>query len=131
MDTERERQEESCVSYDELPESGYENGDWMWCINNWGSSENATNAGTWFTDLKNIHKVDNFKLSDYKNPTCAIIYYTTSWSAALPVTAALSKQYPELTFKHAYEEEGLIGKGYHVWKAGNLLSEKAPRRRNM
>jgi len=131
MDTERERQEESGVPYHKLPKSGYEMGGWMWCIDHWGTSDNATNAGTWFTDQKNIHKVDNFEPSDYENPSFAIIYYTTSNSPALPVTAALSKQYPELTFKHAYEEEGLIGKGYQVWKAGNLLSEKVPRRRDM
>lgn len=39
------------------------------------------------------------------------------------MTADLSIQYLELTFRHPYEEEGLIGAGYQVRKAGNLLEE--------
>jgi hypothetical protein len=123
LDAEFERQEESGVPYDELPESGYEKGGRMWCINNWGTIDDPMNAVTRFTDRKSIHKVDNFNPSDYESPSFAIIYYTTSYGPAFPVTAALSKQYPELTFKHAYEEPNLLGGGYQVWKAGNLLEE--------
>ena len=117
---------EAGIQWDKLPENGYKNGGYDWCIENWGTGSNATNAIAGFMDQKSIKEVEGFNLSDYENPAYAFIEYTTPWAPALPVTAALSKQYPELTFKHAYEEEGLIGAGYQVRKAGELLSEFEP-----
>ena len=79
------------------------------------------NAATWFAD---INEVDGVDLSVYKKPACGNIIYSSAWSPALPVTAALSKQYPELIFTHSYFiEGGAEGSGYQVWKAGNLLEE--------
>lgn len=111
----------------EKKDSGYQAGGGDWCIKKWGTKWNATNASTWFATRENFEEVEGFSFSDYKDPACAIIYYTTAWSPALPVTAALSKQYPELSFKHTYEEEGLIGAGYQVWKAGELIAGIKPR----
>ena len=75
----------------ENKDSGYQAGGYAWCVRNWGTKWNATNAGTWFTDPKNIGEVRHFKLSDYEKPACAVITYTTAWAPALPVTEALSQ----------------------------------------
>ena len=123
LDAEWERQKKEGVPYGDLPESGYEKGGYIWCIDNWGTKWNATNASTGFIDPKKIEEAEGFTLSDYENPACGVIYFTTAWSPAFPVTEALSKQFPEVIFKHNFEEEGLIGKGYQVWRAGILLAE--------
>lgn len=70
-----------------------------------------------------MEEVDGFNLSDYVDPACAAISFTTPWAPAFPVTAALSKQYPDLTFKHSYEEEGEDESRYKVWKAGVLIAD--------
>jgi len=111
----------------EKENSGYQAGGYEWCIENWGSKWNATNAGTEFTSREDLEEVEGFKLSDYDDPTYAVISFETAWAPALPVTAALSKQFPELSFKHSYEEEGLIGAGYQVWKDGERIAEEEPR----
>jgi|LSQX01.1.fsa_nt_gb hypothetical protein len=93
----------------------------QWQDEHWGTRGNPMNAATWFAD---INEVDGVDLSVYKKPACGNIIYSSAWSPALPVTAALSKQYPELIFTHSYFiEGGAEGSGYQVWKAGNLLEE--------
>lgn len=94
----------------------------LWLMDNWGTRSNAYCASTYFIDPTAIEVVDGFNLSDYVNPACAKISYLTSNSFATPVTAALSKQFPELTFKHVCEGEDIEGWAYEVWKAGNLIS---------
>jgi len=123
LDAERELQEKSGVPYRELPESGYHKGGHFWCLDHWGTSHNATNAGTSFVEPKEIDEVEGFKLSDYESPACGKIYFCTDWAPAYPVTEALSKQFPELSFKHYFEEFGMLGFGYKVWKAGILVAE--------
>ena len=93
-----------------------------WRVKFWGTDFNATSASTQFIDSKEIVEVENFKLSDYQNPSCAEIHYTTS-TPAFPVTEALSKQFPDLLFKHFYKSDEFPEVGYQVRKAGNLLSE--------
>lgn len=122
LDAERERQEKSGVPYLELPESGYSKNGHLWCIDHWGTVRNATNAMTGFVDPEEIEEVEGFRLSDYKNPACGKIYFSTAWSPAYPVTETLSKQFPELSFKHYFEEVGMLGSGYQVWRAGVLLT---------
>lgn len=95
----------------------------LWLMDNWGTRSNAYCASTYFIDPTEIEVVDGFNLSDYVNPACAKITYDTSNSPATPVTAALSKQFPELTFKHVYEGEGMEGWVHEVWKAGDLISD--------
>ena len=123
LDAERERQEKSGVPYGELPDSGFSQGGYEWCLEHWGTKWNATNASTSFIDPLKIEEAERFMLSDYENPAYGEIYFTTAWSPAFHVTEVLSKQFPELTFTHNFEEEGLIGKGYQVWRAGILLAE--------
>lgn len=117
---------EAGIQWDKLPENGYKNGGYDWCIENWGTGSNSTNAITGFMDQNSIKEVKGFNLSDCENPAYAFIEYTTPWAPALPVTAELSKQFPELTFKHSYEEEGMDDAGYKVWKAGFLLAGSEP-----
>ena len=102
--------------------SGYRAGGKNWMIENW-ESNSPSNASTGFINQENLEQVEGFHLSDYNDPACAVIEFTTAWAPVWPVTAALSRQYPELTFKHSYEEWGLLGAGYKVWKAGILLKE--------
>jgi len=77
---------------------------------------------TGFIDQKDVEEVADFKLSEYENPACTVNQFTTVWAPVRPVAIALSRQYPVLTFKHTYEERGLLSSGYKVWKAGNLLN---------
>jgi hypothetical protein len=121
LDAERERQESSGVPFGELPESGYSKGGREWQDEYWGTRGNPMNADSWFAG---INAAERFDLSEFQKPACGVIVYSTAWSPALAVTAALSKMYPELIFTHSYSiEGGGEGSGYQVWKAGNLLEE--------
>jgi hypothetical protein len=39
------------------------------------------------------------------------------------VTKELSEQFPELSFKHSYTEEGMLGTGFQIWRAGTLIKD--------
>ena len=105
-------------------DSDYRIGKALWCSYNWGTKSNASCAFTYFIDPTEIEVVPGFSLSDYVNTACAKITYQTLWGIATPVIVALSKQYPELTFKYACKGDDLEGWGYEVWKAGNLIAEE-------
>ena len=131
--SEEENQKWLCLEFDfnkivpyseqKATENGYSKDGYDWHIQNRGTKWNATNAGTDFVDEASFNGVVGFVLSDYKNPAC-IVEFTTAWEPALPVTEALSKQFPELIFSHNYEmEEGGELGGFQTWKAGNLLEE--------
>ena len=121
LDMERKRQENSGIPYNRLPESGFSKGGREWQDECWGTRGNPMNTNSWFA---HITGAERFNLSEIKKPACGVIIYSTAWSPALPVTAALSKQYPELIFTHSYDiEGGAEGSGYQVWTAGNLLEE--------
>lgn len=122
LDDAYEKAKAAGVPWGELPESGYKHGGYMWCLEHWGTTA-PSNAMTGFIDQKEIEEVEGFRLSDYKNPACGRIYFATAWSPAYPVTETLSKQFPELSFKHYFEEFGMLGSGYKVWKAGILVAE--------
>jgi hypothetical protein len=115
--------EASGVSSDKLPKSGYEQGGYEWCLKHWGTKWNATNAFTGFGDPIEIKEVEGFTLSDYEKPAYGVIYFVTAYSPAFPVTKVLSKQFPELSFKHSYEEPVWLGSGYQIWRAGILIAE--------
>jgi hypothetical protein len=52
-------------------------GEAKWCEKKWGSKWNASNALTGFVGQESIEEVNGFNLSDYENPACAVIQYTT------------------------------------------------------
>ena len=101
--------------------SGYQAGGGDWCIQNWGTKWKGTFASAYFVESNKVTEVEGFKLLDYDNPVCGRIDYVTAWSPTFPVTKVLSEQFPELGFKHSYTEEGMLGSGYQIWKAGILI----------
>lgn len=83
-----------------MTESGYE-----WCIRNWGTKWNACEPS--------LDVYDEY-----------IVYsFNTAWSPSTPVTIALSEMFPDATFIHCYEEEGMDFSGREEYKNGVLVSE--------
>jgi hypothetical protein len=121
LDAELERKEKEGVPYSELRDGYYKGHDWR--IEHWGTNRNPTDIFSGFIKPKKIEEVEGFRLSDYENPACGAISFDTAWAPAYPITEALSKQFPELSFKHDFQEFGMLGFGYRIWKAGKLLGK--------
>lgn len=62
---------------------------YSWRLDNWGTKWNASDS--------NIGQVGSGQLQ---------VWFNTAWAPAVPVTLALSKQYPNVRIEHKYIEEG-------------------------
>ncbi len=72
-------------------------------MEHWGTKINAFNS---------IIKLDE---------ESADITFETASTPSLPVTASMAKLFPELTFRHSYEEPMQNFKGYQVYVRGELV----------
>jgi len=90
---------------------GYNNGGYNWCIKNWGTKWNACEPNITLTDV---------------SPKSSIveISFDSAWSPSEPITRKLSELFPDLTFKHSYEEGGCDFSGCLVCKNGKILEDK-------
>ena len=79
---------------------GYQHGGYEWCIANWGTK--------WKAEEIDVSLDDN----------CLTVHFDSAWSPALGITAKLAELYPNLRFKHSYEEEGLDFSGYVAFENG-------------
>jgi hypothetical protein len=77
-----------------------------WRIENWGTKWNASESV--ITEV-------------VKNETLQA-WFQTAWAPALPITIALSKQYPNVTIEHKFIEEGMDFCGVLEIKNGEELA---------
>jgi len=84
---------------------GYNNGGHQWCLKNWGTKWNASEPSV-SIGVKYL-----------------MMSFDTAYTPSLPVTGKLSKLFPDLKFKHSYEEEGCDFSGYRVMKEGEVIRE--------
>jgi hypothetical protein len=75
----------------EITNDNFNAGGYDWCNKNWGTK--------WTIDE------DTYSFGTGLNSVS--FEFDTAWSPSLPVTLALSKKFPTLTFEHRYEEGGM------------------------
>lgn len=86
----------------------YGHQDWYsWSIANWGTKWNAYDVGDW-----------------KMGRNTAELYFETAWSPPLPVIQKLAENFPTLTFKLSYADEGGGFLGYTIFKNGKHHREK-------
>jgi len=82
---------------------GYNSGGYEWCVENWGTK--------WgFYDVQTA-------------PRKRGLFYTfrTAWSPPAPLVMAMSRAFPDLTFKLRYYEGGAAYKGLFLAAHGEVL----------
>jgi len=84
---------------------GFNLGGYEWCISNWGTKWNASDA-----------------VVDYDELT-ARYDFLTAWSPPSPVVLAMSKKFPLLYFELDYMEPGVAFKGRFACRNGNVLTD--------
>lgn len=84
-------------------EFAYNSGRPDWCEKHWGTKINA---------ISSVIKFDGDTVE---------INFETDTTPSLPVTAAMAKLFPELNFKHFYEEPIQNFKGFQVFIGGELV----------
>lgn len=73
---------------------GFNSGGYEWCVENWG-----TKWGFYNTTVSDIQKMHDGKfILEY--------HVQTAWAPAIPVIVALSEQFPNVTIKYWFEDEG-------------------------
>lgn len=83
--------------------------DWYkWALKHWGTKWGAYDANE-FTFIQN---------SD--GSLTAKVHYETAWSPASPFYEVVSKQFPSLTFKHEFADEGGFFVGDETFQNGEL-----------
>lgn len=86
--------------YGKKPESGYSQGGYEWCINNWGTKWDACNC-----------------YDRMVNPNQVVIGFETAWSPPLPVIKIMITSFPILHFTLYFDEFMMRYKG--VLKGAN------------
>lgn len=90
--------------YDKLMKD-YGCSDWHeWALTFWGTKWNSYSNGDW-------------DLCEDK----AALYYETAWSPATAFYVNMSSQFPELTFKQTYADEGGFYVGYNVIQNSKVI----------
>lgn len=85
---------------------GYNSGGYEWCIDTWGTKWNACDVIV------------------SKNGNLLNIDFETAWSPSIPITQRLSSVFPDLKFKHSYEEGGCDFSGFVVFENGESVEEQ-------
>lgn len=90
----------------DCPKDGYNSGGYDWCIANWGTKWNISDAQT-----------EMERISDDE----VILHFSTAWSPPLPVIDAWGQKNPTLTFDLAYFECGMGFSGRYAVKGVDCL----------
>lgn len=80
---------------------------YTWSCEHWGTKWNASSA-SWGDDTQSSSR----------------LFFQTAWSPPEPVIAAMSDQFPELTFKLDAAEAGMGYRIWQTWKHGKLVHER-------
>ena len=78
---------------------------WDWCVNNWGTKWDVTAEEDWRDD-EVIH-----------------LRFESAWSPPVAWLEQVAAQFPKLTFKLKYEEEGYCFMGLATGKDGSVTDE--------
>lgn len=102
-----------------MTKEDYLNSWYNWSIENWGTK--------W-----DLHEISDYGLEDVEKAIAenkgddelqVSYYFDTAWSPCSPVVVAMSKQFPNLSFEHAYEEDGEAYAGIDTYEAGECIKE--------
>jgi len=91
------------------PKDWFNRGGRDWCIKNWGTKWGICHSELVEEDYK------------YEEITYA---FDSAWSPPEPIILAMSKKFPELTFRMTYFEQGCQFNGIYECKAGEVLNEE-------
>lgn len=98
--------------------------DWYdWCVDNWGTKWDCGEYVS-VTGLEDVDKA----LEENKPEKELSLHYTfqTAWTPCTPVVAEMARQFPYLSVKHDFVEEGCLIVGIDEYKDGALVSQKMP-----
>lgn len=92
--------------------AGYNAGGYEWCIKNWGTKWGIYNC--------------KCRLPKKYGKSKSTVFYTfnSAWSPAIKIIDAMSKQYPELTFKLKFYEHGMQFKGVYIVQNNVVLKNE-------
>lgn len=91
---------------------GYDN--WYdWQIANWGTKWDCYDHGEW--------NVKHDPMDEYS--VVAELFYMTAWSPATEALKHISSQFPDLTFKHEFADEGGGFIGYEIIQNGESIEQ--------
>jgi len=95
------------IPWDKLPKSGYEQGGYDWCVNQWGTKWNLQDAS--------VNRDCDQDLSGN---------FDTAWSPPIGVLQAMSEKFPALTFTLTYWEGEMCFAGISTFSNGIEVDAK-------
>lgn len=87
------------------PKDGFNSGGYEWCCDNWGTKWNA----------------DSVERQYNVGDTVASFWFSTAWSAPLPIVQELGEKFPELRLEINYGEPMMNFKGVGIMENGEVV----------